>query len=399
MNAPQLPRRRFLTTLSTLPLVGGLFVRPAVAAVAKQRDFLRELGVQPIINAGGQYTMLTGTLMWPEVVQAIAATSRQYVRLTDLSEAVGARIAGMLGCEDAVVTSGAAGALTLGTAACMTGTDAGKILRIPDTTGMKSEVIIQKAHRFPYDHCVRNCGVRLIEVETREQLVDAINEKTALLLFLNKHDSRGQVKLEEFVRIGKQHGIPTFNDAAADLPPVENLTRYLRMGFDLVAFSGGKGLRGPQSTGLLLGRKDLITAARLNTLPHSDTIGRGLKVNKEEMVAMMVALEKYLAHDHQAEWRRWEGYIERIRRDVARLPGVQAVPFIHEIANATPHLRVEWDQSRVRKTPAAVAQALREGQPSIELIARGERLEIAAWTLEPGDDAIVARRLREVLTA
>ena len=341
--------------------------------------------------------MYTSSLMWPESVRAMEATSKHYVRLTELSEAVGARIARMLGCEDALVTSGAAGALTLGTAACITGTNPDRILRIPDLTGMKNEVIIQKAHRFPYDHSVRNCGVRLVEVETREELVRAISEKTALMLFLNKSDGRGQVKIEEFVRIGKQHSVPTFNDAAADIPPMENLTRYLRMGFDLVTFSGGKGLRGPQSAGLLLGRKDLIAAARLNTLPHSDTLGRGLKVNKEEMVGMLVALEMYLAHDHKADWKRWEASIERIQRAVTSLPGVRAEPFVHVIANATPHLRVEWDQDRVRITPGEVARALSEGQPLIELVARGSRLEIAALTLEPGEDVIVARRLREVL--
>jgi len=391
-------RRRFLQTLSSLPFVGGLLPRPANAApAALTRDYFKDLGVQPIINAAGNYTMYTSSLMWPESVRAMEATSKHYVRLTELSEAVGARIARMLGCEDALVTSGAAGALTLGTAACITGTNPDRILRIPDLTGMKNEVIIQKAHRFPYDHSVRNCGVRLVEVETREELVRAISEKTALMLFLNKSDGRGQVKIEEFVRIGKQHSVPTFNDAAADIPPMENLTRYLRMGFDLVTFSGGKGLRGPQSAGLLLGRKDLIAAARLNTLPHSDTLGRGLKVNKEEMVGMLVALEMYLAHDHKADWKRWEASIERIQRAVTSLPGVRAEPFVHVIANATPHLRVEWDQDRVRITPGEVARALSEGQPLIELVARGSRLEIAALTLEPGEDVIVARRLREVL--
>jgi uncharacterized pyridoxal phosphate-dependent enzyme len=403
---PMPNRRRFIQTLSALPFVGGFFAaEPSrAAATSGERNFFEELGIRPIINAAGTYTMFTATLMWPEAVKAIEATSRQYVRLTELSEAVGARIARLLGCEDALVTSGAAGALTLGTAACMTAKDPEKILRIPDTTGMKDEVIIQKAHRFAYDHAVRNCGVRLVEVETREQLIGAINEQTALMLFLNKNDPQGQVKKEEFVRIGKQYGVPTFNDAAADVPPVDNLTRYLRMGFDLVTFSGGKGLRGPQSAGLLLGRKDLIEAARLNTLPHSDTIGRGMKVNKEEMVAMLVALETYLAHDHEAEWRRWEEYIERIRQEVLAVAGIRAERFVPELANAVPHLRIEWqqDQDRVRMTPDAVVQALRDGDPSIEpvpLPPGTPHVEISSWTLQPGEELIVARRLREVLAA
>ena len=394
-----LHRRRFLQTLSSLPLVGGYLSRPSSAVAASVfRDFLQELGVPPIINAAGHYTMLTGSLMWPETLAAMVATSKQYVRLVDLSEAVGARIAGMLGCEDALVTSGAAGALTLGTAACITGTDPDRILRIPDLEGMKNEVIIQKSHRFPYDHSVRNCGIRMVEVETREDLVRAIGRQTVLLLFLNKYESRGQVRQEEFVRLGREHGVPTFIDAAADLPPAENLTRLLRIGFDLVTFSGGKALRGPQSAGLLLGRRDLIAAARLNTVPHSDTLGRNLKVNKEEMVGMMVALEMFLAHDHAADWKRWEASIERIRRAMAAIPGVRAKPFVHEVANASPHLWIEWDSSRLGKTPAEVARVLGSGHPPIELAERGDHLEVAAWTLEPGEDAIVARRLRDALT-
>lgn len=397
-------RRRFLHSLSTLPLVGGLFPDWAGAfqPARSQRDFLKELGVRPIVNAAGTYTMFTASLMWPECVRAIEATSGRFVRLTDLSEAVGARIARMLGCEDALVTSGAAGALSLGTAATITGTDPDRILRIPDTTGMKDEVIVQRSHRFPYDHMVRNCGVRLVEVETREELIGAISDRTALLLFLNKSNPLGQVRYDEFVRIGKEHKVPTFIDAAADVPPVDNLTRYLRMGFDLVAFSGGKGLRGPQSAGLLLGRGDLIRAARLNTLPHSDSIGRGLKVNKEEMIAMLVALEQYMAHDHKAEWQRWEDSIERIRREVVAVPGVRAERFVPVLANAVPHLRIQWDETQVRISPLDVMQALREGDPSIELVPLPppvDRLEVSSWTLQPGEDAVVGRRIREVLSA
>lgn len=391
-------RRGFLRSLMNLTALGGLPVN-RIQATSSARDYLKELGVRPIINGSGAYTAMTGSLMWPQVLRAMEAASRQFVRLDELHDAVGKRLAALLGCEAAMVPAGAAAGLTLGTAACITGTDPELIKRLPDTAGMKNEVIVQKSHRFPYDHLVRNCGVRLVEVETRAELEQAINQRTALLLFLNKHDGRGRIKLEEFVGLGKKHGIPTFNDAAADVPPVENLWKYTKMGFDLVTFSGGKGIRGPQSAGLLLGRANLIGAARLNTAPHSDSIGRGLKVNKEEMVGMLVALELYLKHDHVADWRQWEGRIKLMGAALSALRGVTAESFVPAIANQVPHLRVRWDASLIQIAPPEVMRQLREGAPSIELVPAPEikeSLEIASWMLQPGEAQIVARRLREI---
>ena len=363
---------------------------------------MKELGVSPVINGAGVYTFLTGSLMHPEVVRAIEALSHQFVRLDELHDAVGRRIASLLGCEGAMVPSGAAAALTLGTAACITRGDPDLIRRLPDTDGMKNEVIVQKSHRFSYDHMVRNCGIRFVEVETAGELDRAVNQRTAMMLFLNKFDPLGKIKIADFVALGRKHGIPTFNDAAADVPPVENLSKYIRMGFDLVAFSGGKGLRGPQSAGLLLGRADLIRAARLNTSPNGDAIGRSLKVNKEEMVAMMVAVEQYLKNDHQADWREWEKRVKLMADAVADIPGVTAQRFVPVIANEVPHLRVRWDRNQIALTPEQVMQRLREGKPSIELVPEPDEpgtLEIASWMLQPGEAEIVARRLREVLRA
>lgn len=388
-------RRRFFEWLAGAPLAGwlGCGVRRQAA-----RDFWKELGIRPIINAAGSYTMFTGSLMRPEVLEAILATAGDYVRLVDVQEAVGRRIASMLGAEAAMVTSGAAAALTLGTAACMTGKNPEFIQRIPDTTGMKNEVIIQKSHRFPYDHMVRNCGVRLIEVETREELKRAIRPATAMMLFLNKAEPDGQVKMEEFVAIGKKHGIPTFNDAAADVPPIEHLLKPIRLGFDLVTISGGKGIRGPQSAGLLVGRKDLIEAAMLNTAPYSDTIGRSCKVNKEEIVAMMVALESFLKEDQEANWREWERRVAAIEKLVSAVPGVKAERFVPQIANQVPHLRVDWDREKIRLSPDEVMQRLRDGEPSIELVPGPKvGVEIASWTLKPGEAEIVGERLRAIL--
>lgn len=352
--------------------------------------------MRPFINAAGTYTALTASLMPPEVMDAINYASRHYVMLDELHDRVGGRIATRLRCEAAMVTSGAASALTLGTAAVLTGTDRQKIVDLPNLVGMKSEVLIQKAHRFGYDHAVRNCGVRLVEVETREDLERAVSEQTAMMLFYNNNGREGRIRDEEFVALGKKHGIPTFNDAAADVPPVENLWKYTQMGFDLVAFSGGKGLRGPQSAGLLLGRRDLIEAARLNAPPHADTVGRGMKVNKEEMLGMLAALELYLEKDHAREDRDLARRAELIRSSAAARPGVTAEVFVPEIANHVPHVRISWVGADEVAATAAV-DALRDGEPSIAIRSEGNTLVVGVWMMRPGEEKVVARRLRQVL--
>jgi L-seryl-tRNA(Ser) seleniumtransferase len=395
-------RRRFLEILSGLPLVGGLIeasTMPAAAAAARSasRDYFRELGVRPFINAAGTYTAMTASLMPAEVMEAINYASKHYVMLDELHDKVGERLATLLHCEAAMVTSGAASALTLGTAGVLTGTDRQKIVDLPNLANMKGEVIIQKSHRFGYEHAVRNCGVRLVEVETREDLERAINSQTAMMLFYNNNNAEGRIRDEEFAQLGKTHGIPTLNDAAADVPPVDNLWKYTKMGFDLVAFSGGKGLRGPQSAGLLLGRKDLIAAARLSAPPNGNTIGRGMKVNKEEILGMLAALELYLAKDHVAEQREFEARAEAIRGGVAAVPGIKTEILVPEVANHVPHVRVSWDAAAKGITPADAVNRLRTGEPSIGARSEGDALVIGVWMMRPGEEKIVARRLREVL--
>jgi uncharacterized pyridoxal phosphate-dependent enzyme len=394
-------RRDFLETISALPLVGGVIgasAIPAEAAVARMgRDYFRDLGIRPVINAAGTYTAMTASLMPPEVMDAINYASKHYVMLTELSEKVGERIATLVHADAAMVTSGAASALTLGTAAVLTGTDEQKIVDLPNLAGMKSEVIIQKSHRFGYDHAVRNCGVQLVEVETREDLERAVNEKTAMMLFYNNNNKEGRIQDEEFVQLGKKHSIPTFNDAAADVPPVDNLWKYTKMGFDLVTFSGGKGIRGPQSAGLLLGRKDLIAAARLNAPPNGNTIGRGMKVNKEEMLGMLAALELYLEKDHEREKGEFEKRAQRIRSSAAEVPGVNAEVFVPEVANHVPHVRISWDPAQNGLTADAVVDALRAGEPSIATRAEGGALVVGVWMMRQGEDKVVARRLRQTL--
>ena len=270
------------------------------------RDFIAELGVRPVLNASGTYTKLTGSLMPPEVTEAWQQAAQNFYRLDEFHDAVGERIASLVGAQAAMVSAGAASALTLGTAACITGNCEERIHRLPDTSGMPNQVIIQKSHRFNYDHAVRTCGTTFIEVETVEQMGAAVNPHSAMMLFFNAADPLGQIHAADFARLGREYGLPTFIDCAGDVPPVENLSRFLKLGFDLVTVSGGKAIQGPQSTGLLMGRRDLIEAARLNTLPNSDTIGRGMKVNKEEMLALLVALESYLERDHERDWQLWK---------------------------------------------------------------------------------------------
>ncbi len=399
-------RRNFLQTMSSVPFIGALFASSAAAASKPvARDYFKELNVRPFINAAGTFTTLTASLMWPETVEAMNYASKTFVPLNDLHDAAGKRIAELIGCEAAMITSGAAAALTVGTAACVAGKNPDWIRRIPDLSGtsMKSEVIVQKSHRYGYDHAVRNCGVKMIEVETAEELEKAVNEKTAMMLFFNDADPRGKVKIEEFVKLGKKHNIPTFNDAAADAPPTENLSKYTKMGFDLVTFSGGKGLRGPQSAGLLLGRRDLIEAARLNCSPNSDSIGRGMKVNKEEMLGMMVAVEMYLKRDAAAEWKEWERRAKLITSGLAKIAAIKTEIHVPDIANHVPTVRLNWEKAALPLVADDVRKQLREGKPSIEIApgsspARAEKQEIGVgvWQMQPGEAEIVARRLREV---
>ncbi len=390
-------RRSLLKAKFALPFAGGWLGLPAAEALPAKRDYFRELGLREFINASEPFTALTGSLPTPALADAYTYASQRYVRLEELQDAAGKRIAEMIGCEAALVTSGCAAALTLGTAACVTGQDREKVRRLPDTSGMKNEVIIQKSHRYGYDHAVRNCGIRYVEVETAEELERAVGPRTAMMHFFNTNEPEGKIKIAEFAASARKHGIPALNDIAADVPPVENLSRSIRLGFDLVTVSGGKGLCGPQSCGLLYGRADLIAAAKRNAPPNADSIGRGMKVNKEEILAMMLTLELYYRRDHQADWREWERRVGEIAAAVSSIKGVHAEPFMPEIHYRVPHLRIRWEQSAHGITVAEAIRQLREGEPPIEVRPAKDSLELGVWMLRPGEAAIVGRRIREIL--
>lgn len=395
-------RRTLVKQLASLPLVGGLFGTGLMAASPVQspairRDYFKELGVRTFINAAGTYTFMTGSLMRPEVIEAYNYATNEYVLLDDLQDKVGARIAELLHCEAATITAGAASAITLGTAGVLAGMDPEKVIQIPDLTGMKSEVIMQKSHFIGYAHAIRNCGVKIVEVETRKELEKAINEKTAMMWFFNGNNFVGEIQDQEFVEIAQKHGIPTFNDCAADVPPVENLWKYNEMGFDMVAFSGGKGLRGPQSGGLLMGKKKYIDAARLHAPPRGNTVGRGMKVNKEEVLGMLVTIESYLSRDHKADWALWEKQVQLIHDAVADIQGVNPEIHVPKVANHVPSLNISMNADEIGWTPDLVRQKLSEGHPSIETVGGKESIGITTWMLVPGQERIVASRLREIL--
>ncbi len=390
-------RRSFFETMASLPL----FASKSSAVKLKTPDYFKELGVKPFINAAGTYTTLTASLMSQETMDAMEYASKHFVNLMKLQDAVGAKIAGLCGSEAAMVTSGASGALTVGTAGCITGTDNKAILQLPDLTGLKNEVLVQKSHRYGYDHAVRACGVKMVEIETEEDFHRLAGPRTAMALFFNDNGAKGKIDSKGWVRLGKQHGIPTFNDASADALPVERLSLYTKMGFDLVTFSGGKGICAPQSTGFLLGRKDLIEAARLNTSPYSDSIARGMKVNKEEMVGALVALESYMKRDHEAVNKEWDRRVETIRKVAGKYPTVSSKVDVPEIANHTPHLKMSWDQSKIKLSPLDVKKILFESEPSIEVTpsTSKDELVVTVWMLKPGEAEVVARRIGEVLKA
>ena len=395
-----LTRRIFFERLSTLPLVGGMLgglAPSAEAAAPAARDYFKELGVRPFINAAGTYTDMTASLMAPEVMAAINYSSKHFVPLNELHDRVGERIATLVKAEAAMVPAGAASAMTLGLAGVLTGLDAQKIVDLPNLAGMKTDVIMQKSHRFGYDHALRNCGVKIVEVETAAELEAAVTPQTAMMLFYNNNNSVGQIRDEEFVRLGKKHGVVTMNDCAADVPPVENLWKFTAMGFDLVAFSGGKGIRGPQSAGLLLGRRDLIAAARANASPNGNSVGRGMKVNKEEMLGMLVALERFIKLDHAALDREYQRRANVVLESLAGIKGVTASITVPEVANHVPHVKVVIDPAVTGITGTEVSQKLREGTPSIG-VRPGDELLVGVWMMQPGEEKIVARRLKDVFT-
>ena len=370
----------------------------------------RRLGVRPIIHASGTTTRYGGSILRPEALETMREASTTLVNLDELNEAAGAAIARMLGAEAAFVTAGASSGLILQAAACIAGADPAKITRLPDTTGMRNEIVIQRAHRFAYDQAYRVAGAVLVEIGLARrtqpfELEAAIGERTAAVAYLVSPFTSppGVLTLEQVVAIAHKRGVPVIVDAASMLPPRENLTKFLRLGADLVSFSGGKGIRGPQSTGILAGRRDLVRAVASNASPNQ-ALGRAAKTSKEEICGLVTALESFMAEDEKAEMKRYTDVCATIVEALGEIPGVRAVVEQDPVNRVLPHAVIYFTPEWVGPSGHAVQVALAQGGPHIYVqqgVHQGgyfDEIAIDPINLQPGDEAIIAARLREELT-
>src|SRR5580658_10485181 len=411
-GSDELNRRGFLGGLGFLAasLFGGQRlwgVRGAtstgkITGLGETGNVYEELGLTTVINGQGTETVLGGSLIRPEVKAVMELAAQHFVVIMDLEAAAGRRIAEMLKLPQgygAIVTSGAASAIQNGYSGILTGSNATYIKQIPDLTGMKSEVIIQRAHRSGWDHQIRTTGAKLVEVETVEDVHKAMSERTAAMHFLNLSDPDGQIKRADWVKLAHAANVPAFLDAAADVPPKSRLTDYANMGFDLIAFSGGKAIRGPQCTGLLIGRQEMVHNALLNMSPNEDTIGRPTKVGKEEIVGVLKALELYLAEDQEAldkdQWRQ----LDTVATKVSKIAGVTVTRDVPEIANHFPALQIHLDPARFSASPHEITEQLARMKPSIVLTEGSSTIEMTAIDLQPGEDKMIADALASALMA
>lgn len=363
-----------------------------------------ELGVRPLINASATLTRLGGSIMPQEVITAMIDASRHFVNLDELQRRVGEKLAELTHNEAAYVSTGAAAGLVLATAACVAGANPAAIARLPDTSGLKDEVIIHKSHRNGYDHAVRQVGVKIVEIgmalhTAPWELEQAINPKTAAIFwFQGAMSGRGDLPLEQVIEIANRHQVPVVVDAAAQLPPVENLWRFTQMGAALAVFSGGKDLRGPQTTGLVVGRKDLIEAMRVNGSPNH-SIGRPMKVGKEEMVGLLAAVKRYLALDHEARASQDEEVVAGWCATLNKLPGVQAErSFPNEAGQPLPRAKVTINAAQAGLSRDAVVKQLESGSPAISVSASGDdALYLNPMTLADGEEQVLLDRLVAIL--
>jgi uncharacterized pyridoxal phosphate-dependent enzyme len=419
ITEPRMQRRTFMKWVSAAPLLAQIGVEQAFgkgwAATANDStdNIYTRIGVKPVINGRGTWTYLSASLQLPEVKAAQDEASKHFVNIFELQQAVGKRLAVLTGAESGLITSGAAGAIAAGTAACIAGSDPKNVWQLPDTTGLKSEVVMVGG-RSPFDSAIRLAGGKLVVVESHEQLANAINSNTAMI-----YTGSDLEPLAKEIAIAKKAGVPLFLDAADGVPPIDKFQTYAKMGCDLYTVSGGKGLRGPQCSGVLLGRKDLIEAALANSSPWEGAVCRAMKVGKEEIMGCLAAIEAGYRMDLNALSKEWQGRVERIQKLVDTVPGIHTSIATPEGGNSYPTLTVTWDQEAFGYSIGDCARELLEGTPSIAVLtndnpsdvfsrapskakapgAKDDRLQIISMTIQPGEDIIVGRRMRQLLSA
>jgi uncharacterized pyridoxal phosphate-dependent enzyme len=413
-------RRTFMKWILAAPLLGQIVARDVYAKAASvvgkdtRDNIYKRLGVKTVINCRGTWTYLSGSLEWPEVRMAQVEAARHFVNILELQRAAGRRLAELTGAESGMITSGAAGAMASATAACIAGSDPRNIWQLPDTSGLKYEVIMAGG-RSAFDSALRLAGGKLVLTSSPEEIARAINDKTAMI-----YTTHLGVLLQKELSIAKAARVPLLLDDAAGIPPVENIKLYAQMGIDLYTFSGGKGLCGPQCSGLLLGRKDLIEAALLNTNPYEGAVCRAMKVGKEEVMGCLAAVETWLKLDSDALYRQWNQRVERIATVLDTVRGVKTEVHIPEDGNRYPTLRVSWDQQGWGFSVTDCVRKLRDGDPVIEVLGpdnpslvpavhegnpqkkelrQPDRLELVSMTIQPGEEIVVGQRLRAILAA
>ena len=400
------------------PLLAEIAARDLCAKAAtlagKEGNIYQRLGIKTVINCRGTWTYLSGSLEWPEVRTAQVEAARYFVNILELQRAAGRKLAGLTGAPSGMVTSGAAGAMASATAACIAGSDPQHIWQLPDTTGLKDQVIMAGG-RSLFDSAIRLAGGKLVIVHSPEEIEAAINDKTAMIYTTHLKDT-----LEKELTIARAQKVPLLLDDAAGIPPIDNIKLYASMGIDLYTFSGGKGLCGPQCSGVLLGRADLIDSALLNTSPYEGSVCRAMKVGKEEVMGCLAAIETWLKVDSEALYRQWNGRVQRIATLLGMVPGVKTEIRTPDDGNRYPTLRVSWDQQGWGFSVMDCVRKLREGDPAIEVLGpdnpsgvpgihednpnkkelkEPDRLELVSMTIQPGEEIVVGRRLRSILLA
>jgi uncharacterized pyridoxal phosphate-dependent enzyme len=422
MQAPNSSRRSFMKWVAAAPLLSQIAVSDlyakAATAVGKdpRQNVYSRLGVKTVINCRGTWTYLSGSLEFPEVREAQIEAAQYFVNMIDLQHAIGRRLAELTGAESGMITSGAAGAMAVATAGCMAGTDDKYVWQLPDTTGLKNEVVMSGG-RSAFDSAIRLTGAKLVLAYSPEEIANAINQNTVMIYTTHLGE-----ELKKELAIAKDHKVTLLLDDAAGIPPADNLKLYARMGIDLYTFSGGKGLRGPQCSGVLLGRKDLIEAAIMNSAPREGAVCRPMKVGKEEMIGCLTAIETWLKLDDKKLYREWNERVGSIGKLVGTVPGVETNIYIPDDGNRYPTLKISWDQHAWGFTVADCVRALREGDPVIEVLGadnpslvkvvregkpnptskerpEAKHIELVSMTIQPGEEVVVGQRLRSILGA